>query len=391
MLLAGLADAVARWTGAGNRVLVTSRPYGLNAEQQRKLAQPHAPILGLDQPLQALLVRRWFVRLKDSPDFGLETAEKMIDHIHVERGLDDLANNPLLLTAMCIIYDQGKRLPHDKYLLYDRIVDTVLHKRYADKESLDPIRGRLAAIALGMHTGQELGQQRSTPEATASDSEIDAILQAYQQLDGATDKGVSDTVRVREDLLSQSGLLVSRAEDKASFYHLSIQEFLAGERLHLLHIRNWEDLVATVTRRSASAGWRNTCSFLFGCLVAKTSRHVGVEFLQEFAKRLELPAVDENQRGQPGGVWNQAIVLGDCLEILSGREAAFPSDLERFFGTAHSERSNRRSPSKTARFWQSRWDAWAIRASWLICASKRIPKTIRATSRSCGRVQDRRQ
>jgi hypothetical protein len=169
MLLAGLADAVARWTGAGNRVLVTSRPYGLNAEQQRKLAQPHAPILGLDQPLQALLVRRWFVRLKDSPDFGLETAEKMIDHIHVERGLDDLANNPLLLTAMCIIYDQGKRLPHDKYLLYDRIVDTVLHKRYADKESLDPIRGRLAAIALGMHTGVELGQQRITPEATASD------------------------------------------------------------------------------------------------------------------------------------------------------------------------------------------------------------------------------
>jgi formylglycine-generating enzyme required for sulfatase activity len=331
MLLSGLADAVARWTGAGNRVLVTSRPYGLNAEQQRKLALPHAPILGLDQPLQALLVRRWFVRLKDSPNFGLETAEKMIDHIHVERGLDDLANNPLLLTAMCIIYDQGKRLPHDKYLLYDRIVDTVLHKRYADKESLDPIRGRLAAIALGMHTGQELGQQRSTPEATASDSEVDAILQAYRESDGATDKGVSDTVRVREDLLSQSGLLVSRAEDKASFYHLSIQEFLAGERLHLQHIRKWDELVVTMTRRSASAGWRNTCSFLFGCLVAKTSRHVGVEFLQEFAKHLELPAVAANQRGEPGGVWNGAIVLGDCLEILSGREAAIPSDLAQFF------------------------------------------------------------
>jgi hypothetical protein len=331
MLLAGLADAVARWTGAGNRLLVTSRPYGLNAEQQRKLALPHAPILSLDQPLQALLVRRWFVRLKDSPDFGLETAQTMIDHIHIERGLDDLANNPLLLTAMCIIYDQGKRLPHDKYLLYDRIVDTVLHSRYKEKESLDPIRGRLAAIALGMHTGVDLGQQRITPEATASDHEIDAILQAYQQVDGATDKGVSDTVRVREDLLSQSGLLVSRAEDKGSFYHLSIQEFLAGERLHLLHIRKWDELVATMTQRAKIAGWRNTCSFLFGCLVAKTSRHVGVEFLQEFAKHLELPAVDDNQGGQSGGVWNQAIVLGDCLDILSGREAAIPDDLAGLF------------------------------------------------------------
>jgi formylglycine-generating enzyme required for sulfatase activity len=82
---------------------------------------------------------------------------------------------------------------------------------------------------------------------------------------------------------------------------------------------------------AAAAGWRNTCSFLFGCLVGKTSRHVGVEFLQEFAKRLALPAVDEKQRGQSRGVWNQAIVLGDCLEILSGREAAIPSDLAQFF------------------------------------------------------------
>ena len=63
MLLAGLAESVARWTKAGNRVLVTSRPYGLNAEQQRRLALPPAPILGLDQPLQSLLVRRWFIRL----------------------------------------------------------------------------------------------------------------------------------------------------------------------------------------------------------------------------------------------------------------------------------------------------------------------------------------
>jgi hypothetical protein len=331
MLLAGLAEAVARWTKAGNRVLVTSRPYGLNAEQQRRLALAHAPILGLDQPLQALLVRRWFIRLKESRDLGLETADTMIDHIHVERGLDDLAGNPLLLTAMCIIYDQGKRLPHDKYVLYDRIVETVLHKRYADKERIDPIRERLAALALGMHTGAELGQQRSTPEATASDREIDAILQAYQQLDGATDKGVSDTVRVREDLLSQSGLLVSRGDDTAAFYHLSIQEFLAGERLHVLHIRAWDDLIAVMMQRAASAGWRNTCSFLFGCLVAKTSRHVGVEFLQEIAKRLTIPAADPSRRGQQAGAWNQAIVLGDCLQILAGREAAIPDSLTRFF------------------------------------------------------------
>jgi hypothetical protein len=142
MLLTGLSEAVARWTKAGNRLLVTSRPYGLDGHQQQRLGLPAVPILGLDPPLQALLVRRWFVRLKEGVNLGLETAAAMIDHLHVERGLDDLADNPLLLTAMCIIFDQGKRLPHDKYLLYDKIIDTVLHKRY-------PARNASARSAAG--------------------------------------------------------------------------------------------------------------------------------------------------------------------------------------------------------------------------------------------------
>ena len=117
-------------------------------------------------------MRRWFVRLDESPERGLEKADAMIAHLHRERALDELAANPLLLTAMCIIYEEGKRLPEDKYELYNRIVETVLHKRYpAVKESVSQVRGRLAAVALGMHTGEGLGQQRTNPEASASDQE----------------------------------------------------------------------------------------------------------------------------------------------------------------------------------------------------------------------------
>ncbi len=331
MLLAGLEEAVRRWTEAGNRVLLTSRPYGLTTAQQQNLGLPHAPIAGLDRELQMLLIRRWFVRLKETRDLGLETADAMIDHVHRERGLDDLAANPLLLTAMCVIYDEGKRLPHDKYLLYDRIVDTVLHKRYAERERIDPIRGRLAAVAHGMHTGEGLHQVRASPEASASDHEIDLVLQAYQQLDGSTDKGLTDTVRVREDLLSQSGLLVNRGDGGASFYHLSLQEFLAAERLFLLHGRNQKDFLQLFLTRGTAPGWRNTLSFLFGCTVAKFSANTGVEHLKEMAAHTELPPVEAARRGQEAGIWNLAIVLGDCLEILSGRDTGIPKELTSFF------------------------------------------------------------
>ena len=107
VLIDSLAEAVARWTKTGNRVLLTSRPYGLNSEQRRKLGLTEASILNLDDELQALLVRRWFLRLKEDRDRGLETAEAMLAHIRDERGLNELSINPLLLTAMCIIYDEG--------------------------------------------------------------------------------------------------------------------------------------------------------------------------------------------------------------------------------------------------------------------------------------------
>ena len=66
MLLAGLADAIAHWQQSGNRVLVTSRPYGLSDAQQSQLKLPHAPVADLSKPLQELLLRRWFRCLEDS-------------------------------------------------------------------------------------------------------------------------------------------------------------------------------------------------------------------------------------------------------------------------------------------------------------------------------------
>lgn len=335
LLIEAVADAVRAWTAAGNRVLVTSRPYGVEADQQQRLGLRHAPLPPLPPPLQQVLVRRWFVRLSDTPMQGLATAADMLDHLHSERSLDELATNPLLLTAMCIIYDEGKRLPQDKYELYDRIVGTVLHKRYPPvKERVSVIRGRLAAVALGLHTGEELGQRRESPEASASDRELDLILQAYQHVDGSTDKGLSNTVQAREDLLSLSGLLVARGDDRASFYHLSFQEFLAAERLFVLRAREPEGFVNLLLERGPAPGWRNTLAFLFGCLITKFNTHVGVELLQALIGRLALPPIDPSRRGQAGGVWNVTRVLGECLHILLGREAAVPDALKTFFQQA---------------------------------------------------------
>jgi hypothetical protein len=59
LLLTGLADALPIWLKAGNRVLLTSRPYGLDEDGLRKLRLPQAPLEPLPEPLQDLFVARW--------------------------------------------------------------------------------------------------------------------------------------------------------------------------------------------------------------------------------------------------------------------------------------------------------------------------------------------
>ena len=74
----------------------------------------------------------------------------------------------MLLTAVCVLYDNGGRLPEDRYELYKSIVDSVLHNRYpGDAREREPVLRRLEAIAYGMHTG-EPGERRARPRPPRS-------------------------------------------------------------------------------------------------------------------------------------------------------------------------------------------------------------------------------
>ena len=157
LLLSGLADALPGWEKAGNRTLLTSRPYGLNEAGLHQLGLPRAPLEPLPKPLQDLFVARWFHTLGKE-----DLTEGLIETIHGRDDLAPLTENPMLLTALCVLYDNGGRLPEDRYELYKSIVNGVLHSRYpGDAREREPVLRRLEAIALGMHTGEPGGAPRN--------------------------------------------------------------------------------------------------------------------------------------------------------------------------------------------------------------------------------------
>ncbi len=269
MLLTGLADAIAAWHAAGNRVLVTGRPYGLSDAEVNRLGLRQAPISDLPKPLQELLVKRWFTMLLGGdggdPQDAAATAAKMFGDLSSRQDLRELSANPMLLTAMCVIYTEGKRLPQDKHNLYDRIVENVLYNRFVhDPTVIDPVRRRLEVIAHGMHTGDALGQERATPQAAATYDEIDALLAAYDNEDAFAGDGFQTVVETRELLVNRSGLLLPREERRAGYYHLSIQEFLAAMRLWMLEGGGGvERLAQTFAFRARVPEWHNTLCFFF--------------------------------------------------------------------------------------------------------------------------------
>ncbi len=305
-LLSGLSEGREAWTSAGNRMLVTSRPYGLREDEIRRLGLPEAPLLALEEEIQSLFIRRWYAAA--DPDNAEEKAAGLIDHL-VDRGdLTELKQNPMLLTALCVRYGEGRRLPQDRHDLYDKIVNNVLFNRYRGEEhERDAVRGRLAAIALGMHTGENVQLQRTTPETAVSLDEVEGILGDYAETNPATEAGRAAAAQRRDELLTRSGLLIARRESKAGFYHFSFQEFLAAE--HLARSRrepDWFDSV--VAARAPVAEWRLTLGFLFGRMMERN----GQQWALEAAERLLANQNRSGVRNNPA----TAVVCADWLEIL---------------------------------------------------------------------------
>ena len=319
LLLTGISDAIAHWSDAGNRVLVTSRPYGLDDGQRQRLGLPHAPIEEMAEPLQNLIVQRYFRIMADDIPQAQQLSKDMLSHLRDRPGVSELARNPMLLTAMCVIYIEGKRLPQDKYDLYTRIVENVLYNRFSDPTSRERARNQLCVVAHAMHTGTGLDEDRRAPQAQVTYDEMERSLESYLETSRWVQSGFDGTVATREQLLSHSGLLLPSGDEKGSFYHFSIQEFLAAQRLWD-QASEHKQLVRLFCERSKMAEWHNTLSFLFGTVLGKCEDpERGIRLVRALIEQLN----DETLR--------LAVVVGDCLQMLLGRKIRLEDDPEEKF------------------------------------------------------------
>lgn len=319
LLLTGLADALPGWIERGNRLLLTSRPYGLSEAERAALALPSAPIEPLPEPLQDLFAQRWFHNLEHPA-----VADSLITDLQQRPDVRELAGNPLLLKAMCLIYGDQKRLPEDKYRLYELMIGNVLDTRYErDAHDRAPVRAALEAVALGMHLGPD--GDRETPRAEASAAEIEQHLARFLRTNQVYAHDCLRSALQYEELITRSGLLLPRGEQSAEFHHLSIQELLAAERLHRTS-DSTDDIEALFRRRAGTPQWHVTLLFLFAKQAfGLRDPQWGPSLLGRLTADLDRAQVQANPA--------MALLIAEAMELCRLKRFAIPDALARSFRT----------------------------------------------------------
>ena len=176
-------------------------------------------------------INGWF---SSDLDKELGTANVFWDLIQQPENISakDLAQTPLLLTFLCLVYDSSQVLPTVRSTLYGDALDILLKEWAAEKRikrdsiyqgfHADLEKVLLSEIAYESFQDDQLffSQEETTERITKF---LADTLDAPSHLDGA---------KVLNAIEVQQGILVERAANVYSFSHLTLQEYLTARHVN---------------------------------------------------------------------------------------------------------------------------------------------------------------
>jgi energy-coupling factor transporter ATP-binding protein EcfA2 len=248
------------------RFVLTTRPGAYEGE-----ARSQGFAVDTIAPLKPEAVARFFANWSrcvypDDPSAAEALGVDLERQVGAKEEVREMADNPMMLTALASIHWNEKRLPQDRGELYESIIGWLARQRENRPGRLAEKKCRevLGALALGMQTW---------PQGRLKQAERDAAVKILTE-------NTKLTLREAREFLAQeeldSGIIVSRGKDAVEFRHLTYQEYLAAlEVLEDRSEKEQEEILLT-GRQRYSVEWRE-----FLRLLALLARHRKAQWLYE--------------------------------------------------------------------------------------------------------------
>jgi len=243
-----------------NQVIVTSRIAGFRHLLHESFIQ--LEVVEFGQKDIESFVHNWFV---DQP----ERVEGLLAALRKSRRMQALAANPLLLSIITVVYEQGWRLPERRVDLYEECANVLCEK-------WDQIRG-LSRPSLYRPKWQivleDLAYQFFTQEPPKFIFSEQELLEALSVILPQHSIRTGDAHRFLSEVMEQTGLLRRKSRTTFDFVHLTFHEYFAAraiarhgkEEIALAHYGEpqWQEVILLL------AGIMRDATPLIDCILAE--------------------------------------------------------------------------------------------------------------------------
>ncbi|MDJ0598463.1 MAG: NACHT domain-containing NTPase [Crocosphaera sp.] len=209
-----------------------------------------------DKQIQTF-VNSWF-KIKQLPNYS----KHFLDQLKNNPTIKELANNPLLLTLLCLEFEDSGNFPSDRADLYARATNTLLRKwddkRYIYRQQvykeLTPKRkeGLLSQIAFKTFDKKEYFFKQRTIE-----NYIGKYIHNLQNAPKEQTELDIDSQAVLKSIEAQHGLLVERARGIYCFSHLTFQEYFTARKIaNISNPNELEKALSNLASHVTEKRWR---------------------------------------------------------------------------------------------------------------------------------------
>jgi formylglycine-generating enzyme required for sulfatase activity len=288
----------------GNKFILTSRVVGYREVRPTAEGLAECTLVDFEDEGITQFVEKWTGALEraargDTPVAAQEAArerKELLEAVHRNLGVRQMAANPLLLTTLALMKRQGVTLPERRVELYQKYVETLLkhwnltrglgRPPSRDLDVVETMR-LLAPLALWMH-------ETSPGVGLVKREEMRRVL---EEICVSRDMPERAARQLLADVREYAGLLLERGPGEYGFIHLTFQEYLAAVAIALRGQREVGAVVDLLAAHVGDDSWREVTLLAIG--------YMGIVQQRDEAAGVTLRELIQAAPEEPG----QAVVL----------------------------------------------------------------------------------